>query len=110
METSPAQGTLKRLIEAEEQAREILKTTEQNAHETVAHAREQAKQTVEAVRQEMAGLLQSRLKEAEFKAAADMKQRLDQAESQAREFERRANENFSEAVELVVNWVTYRGE
>ena len=53
-EASPAQNTLKRLIEAEEQAREILKAAEEHAQETIAQAREQAKQSVEAVRQEAA--------------------------------------------------------
>ena len=34
-ETSPAQGTLKRLIEAEDQAREILKAAEKHEEETL---------------------------------------------------------------------------
>lgn len=41
--TSPAQGTLKRLIEAEEQAHgEILKAAEERAEEIIAQAHEQA--------------------------------------------------------------------
>jgi vacuolar-type H+-ATPase subunit H len=35
---SPAQGTLKRLIEAEDQAREILTAAEKHAEETIAQA------------------------------------------------------------------------
>jgi hypothetical protein len=39
-----------------------------------------------------------------------MKARLDQAEREARAIDQRANENFSDAVDLVVNWVTNRGD
>jgi vacuolar-type H+-ATPase subunit H len=108
-EASPAQSTLKRLIEAEEQAREALKAAEDHAQETIAQAREQAKQSVEAARRETTSLLKSRLEEAESKAATELKQRLEQAEAQAREIERRAKEHFSQAVEMVVDWVTNRG-
>lgn len=108
-EASPAQGTLKRLIEAEDQAREILKAAEEHARETIAQAREQARQSVEAIRQEAAGLLGSRLEEAELKAATEMKQRLQQAEGDAREIERRAAEHSRQAVDMVVDWVT-RGD
>lgn len=105
-EASPAQGTLKRLIEAEDQAREILRAAEERAQKTLAQAREQATQSVEAVRQEASDLLRSRLDEAGSKAAVETKQRLQQAEADAREFERRATENASKAVEMVVDWVT----
>ena len=108
-EVSPAQGTLKRLIEAEDQAREILKAAEEHAQETITQAREQAKQSVEAIRQEAASLLRSKLEESESKAATGMKQRLQQAEADAREFERRATEHSSQAVDMVADWVT-RGD
>lgn len=109
-DTSPAQGTLKRLIEAERQAREILEATEASAEKTVAEAREQARQTVDSVRRETAAALESRLKEAESKAAVAIEQHLLQAESQAAELQRRAEGNFSSAVELVTGWVTNRGD
>ena len=105
---SPAQGVLKRLIEAEEQAREILKSAEQRAGDAVAQARAQAKESIDAVRQEAAALLQSRLEEAESQGSIDRQQRLDRAEAEAREFERRANANLSQAVEMVVAWITNR--
>jgi vacuolar-type H+-ATPase subunit H len=105
-EASPAQGTLKRLIEAEEQAREILKGAGARAEETIAQAGEQARQSVEAVRHQGASLLRARLAEAESNAATQLEQRLKQADAQAQEFENRAKENFSAAVELVVDWVT----
>jgi vacuolar-type H+-ATPase subunit H len=108
-ETSPAQGTLRRLIEAEDQAREILKAAEQRAQDTVAEARTQGKASVEAIRLEAVRMLRSQLEEAESKAATEMKQRLLQADAEAREFERRAAEHFSQAVDMVVDWVT-RGE
>lgn len=104
-ETSSAQGTLKRLIEAEEQAREILKAAQAQADETVSQAREQARQSVEATRAEAANLLRAKLGEAESEGAAEMKQRLQQADDRSREFERRAEENFAQAVEMAVNWV-----
>ncbi len=53
--------------------------------------------------------MQARLDEAESKGALEKKQRLDQAEAQAREFERRAAANFSTAVDMVVDWVTNPG-
>lgn len=109
-EMSPAQSTLRRLIEAEEQAREILKAAEERAKETIAQAREQAKQRVEAVRQETDNVLRSRLEEVESSAVTEMKTRLRQVEAEAREIERRAKEHFSDAVEMVVNWVTNRGD
>lgn len=108
-EASPAQGTLKRLIEAEDEAREILKAAGQHAEEAVAQAREQAGKSVEADRREAAELLQSKLAEAGSKAAVELKQRLEQADAEAREFERRAAENSSQAVDMVVDWVT-RGQ
>jgi vacuolar-type H+-ATPase subunit H len=107
---SPAQPILKRLIEAEEQAQQILKAAEDRARETVEQARRQAKQSVEAIRQETESSLRSRLAEAESKAAAEIQRRLEQAEAEAREIERRAKEHFSGAVEMVVNWVANRGD
>ena len=68
-------------------------------------ARKQAKQSIETVHQETENSLRSRLAEAESKAAAEMKRRLDQAEAEAREIERRAKEHFLGAVEMVVDWV-----
>jgi len=46
------------------------------------------------------------LDEAESTAATEMKERMEKAESDAREIELRAKEHFSEAVGLVVDWVT----
>jgi hypothetical protein len=69
----------------------------------------QAKQSIKTVRQEAENSLHSRLGEAESKAAAEMKRRLDQAAAEAREIERRAKEHFSGAVEMVVDWVVNRG-
>jgi vacuolar-type H+-ATPase subunit H len=109
-EASPTQRILKRLIEAEDQAQQIVKEAEERAKETIDHARKQANQSIETVRQEHESSLRSRLGEAESKAAAEMKRRLDQAEAEAREIERRAKEHFSEAVELVVDWVANRGD
>ena len=60
------QSTLKRLIEAEGEAREILKAAEEHAQSVVAEAREQADQSVDAVRQEEAKSLRSRLEAAEL--------------------------------------------
>ena len=104
-EPSPAQGTLKRLIEAEDQAREILKAAGQSAQDAIAQAGAQARQSVDAVRQRAAGALESRLREAESKSAAEMKQRMQQADAEAQEFERRAAQHFSQAVDMVVDWV-----
>ena len=105
-EASPAQGTLKRLIEAEEQAREILKAAEERAEETIGRAREEAQRSAEAVRAEAASLLRARLDEVESKAAIELKRRLERAEAQAQEFEDCARRNFSASVEMVVDWVT----
>jgi vacuolar-type H+-ATPase subunit H len=107
-EVSPAQSTLKRLIEAENDAREILKTASENADATIAKAREEAKESVDVVQQEAANLLRSRLEAAECHAAIEMKQRLDQAETEAQEFERLAKINSARAVDVVVEWVTFK--
>ena len=109
-EVSAAQGTVKRLIEAEEKAREILKAAEERSKETIAQAHEQAKQRLEATRQQTNSVLRSRREEVESKGATEMKRRLDQAEAEAQEIERRAKEHFSEVVEMVVNWVTNRAD
>ena len=93
-EASPAQSTLKRLIEAEEEAREILRAAEEHAQGTLAQARQQAEQSIEGVRREAASLLQYKLEEAESKAATEMKQRLEQAEAEAREIERQGKATF----------------
>jgi len=102
-ESSPVQGTLQRLIEAEEQAQEILRAAQAKAKETLAQAHEQARQSVEAVRADGQNLLRAKLGEAELKGAAEMKRRLEQAEAQARSFHQRAERNFSCAVEMVVS-------
>ena len=109
-EVSAAQGTLKRLMEAENQAREILGAAEERAKETLGNAQEQAKQQIDTVHKEMEDILHSRLKEVESKAALEMKARLGQVDIQVQEIERRAKEHFSDAVETIVNWITNGGE
>jgi hypothetical protein len=109
-EESSAQSTLKRLIQAEEQAREIRKVSEEHTQESIAQAREQAQQSVDAVRRETAGSLKSRLEDAEPRSAAELKQRLEQADADVREIERRTTEHFSQAVDMVVDWVTNRND
>lgn len=106
-EASPVAGTfqstLQRLIQAEEQAREILGAAQAKADETIAQAREQARQSVDAVRADGQGLLRAKLGEAELKGATEMKRRLDLAEAQGQAFHHRAELNFSRAVEMVVS-------
>ena len=109
-EVSTAQETLKRLMEAENQAREILRAAEERAKETLANAQEQAKEQIETVRREMDGILRSRLKEVESKTVQDLKARLDQVDGEAQEIHRRAEEHFSDAVEMVVGWISNGGE
>ena len=109
-EASPARRTVKRLMEAEEQARQILNAAEERAKGTIAQAREQAKQSLEAARQETESLLRSRLEEVKSKAVIEMRTQLGEAEEEAREIERQATEHFAAAVEMVVDWVTNRGE
>lgn len=65
---------------------------------------------MDAVRQEAANLLGSRLEAAKSQAAIEMQQRLDQAEAQAREFERRAKHHSAQAVDMVMDWVTFKGK
>jgi vacuolar-type H+-ATPase subunit H len=98
-EPSPAQEILKRLIEAEDQARSVVEAAQESAQATIA----------EAERQAAAGVLRSRLEEAEAQGAAEAKRRLEEAEAQAQEFELRAAAHFSGAVELVVDWVAGGG-
>lgn len=109
-EASPAQGTLKRLIEAEDQAREILQAADEQAQQTIAQATEQAKRSVDAARQEASFLLRSRLEQVDSEGAQQMNKRLGQAEAEAREFERLAQEHLSAAVEMVVDWATFKGK
>ena len=85
---------------------EILAAAERRAQDAIAHARQQAIESIETVRQEMAGSLRARLEEAQSKAAADVKQRLDATEAEALELERRARERSADAMEMVVRWVT----
>ena len=109
-EVSAAQDTLKRLMEAENQEREILRAAEEGAKQTLGNAQEQAKRQIEGVHREMEGILRSRLKEVESKAAAELKARLGQVDGEAQEIERRAKEHLSDAVEMVVSWMTNGGE
>jgi vacuolar-type H+-ATPase subunit H len=109
-EPSPAQQILKRLIEAEDQARIAVEAAEESARAAIAEAQRQATETLDAVRQAAAGVLRSRLEEAEAQGAAETKQRLEEAEMQGREFELRAAAHFSGAVELVVDWVAGGGD
>ena len=107
-EPSRAQATLKRLLEAERQAVEIVAAAERRAQDTIAHAREQARQLIQAASQETADSLRARVEEAQLTASAGLKQRLEGVDAEARELERRANERFADAVEMVVRWVTGR--
>jgi hypothetical protein len=107
-EPSRAQGILKRLLEAEQQAVEIVAAADRRAEDTIAHAREQARQLIQAVSHETADSLHARVEEAQLTAAAGLKQRLEGVDAEARELERRANERFDDAVEMVVRWVTGR--
>ena len=108
-ELASAQSTVKRLIEAEEQARKILNVAQEHTKETTVQACEQAKQHLEAVRQKMNDMLRSRVEEMESKASTEMKTRLDRVDAEARETERRGEAHFSKAVEMVVSWITNRG-
>jgi vacuolar-type H+-ATPase subunit H len=99
------QATLKRLLEAEDQAQEILKAAEERARKMITQAREQATQSIEVAHRDAAAMLRSGLEGAQSKAAIDVKQRMDRAEAEAREIEGRANEHFSDAVDMVVDWV-----
>ena len=107
---SSAQTILNRLIQAEEQVRGILKAAEERAQEAIAQAREQAERSLQAVHQETESALRSRLEEAESNSATERKRRVARAEAEAQEFERRAKEHFSDAVEMVLEWVTKRGD
>jgi hypothetical protein len=60
-EVSPTQRILKRLIEGEDQAQQMVKAAEERAKETIEQARKQAKQSIETVRQEAENSLHSRL-------------------------------------------------
>jgi V/A-type H+/Na+-transporting ATPase subunit G/H len=104
-EASNAQGTLKRLIEAEEQARKVLQAAEEQADRTISQAREQARQCVETTRAAAANLLRATLSQAESEGAAALKRRLEEADARSEEFGRRAEQNFARAVEMTVNWV-----
>jgi vacuolar-type H+-ATPase subunit H len=104
-ETPTAQDTLKRLLDAEDQAREILQAAEGQAEETVGEAREHAHQILEATRAEAVNLLRGKLDVAETEGAAAMQQSLQRADGRSREFERRAEQNLTRAVEMAVNWV-----
>jgi vacuolar-type H+-ATPase subunit H len=108
-EPSPAQEILKRLIEAEDQARSVVEAAQESAQATIAEAERHAAETLDSVRQAAAGVLRSRLEEAEAQGAAEAKRRLEEAEAQAQEFELRAAAHFSGAVELVVDWVAGGG-
>ena len=105
-EASAAQGILKRLIEAEVQAREILKAADESAQSAIAQAREEAAQSLDAARRETSSVLHDRLADADLQGAAQMKQRIDQAEAEARDFDRRSNEHVGDARDMVVDWVT----
>jgi vacuolar-type H+-ATPase subunit H len=105
-----AESILKRLMEAEEQARDILKAAEERAKETIEGARQEAEQMVEAARRETESMLRGRLQAAEAQGAEEKSQHLEKAEADAREFGRRANTHLPEAVAMVVDWVINRGD
>lgn len=108
LQDSPAQDILKRLIDAEQQANQILAEAEQRANDEVQRAHEEAQKLVNAVRQDAADRLRVRLAEVESASAAQLKQRLDDAIQKASDFEAQAAQNLSAAADLVVEWVTGR--
>jgi V/A-type H+/Na+-transporting ATPase subunit G/H len=108
-ENPQVQDILKRLIEAESQARQILERAEREAAEIVSRASEGARQSLEATRRELSEALASRLAETEAQGAAQMKERLDRAEAEARDIEERSKHHFAKAVAMVVNFVTHQG-
>ncbi len=106
---APARETLKRLLEAEQQAREILESAEERALQAISKADEGAARTVQAAQEEASASLRTRLGEAESKAAAEAQQCLDKWEEDAREIQRRAHFQLGEAVQMVVDWVIAQG-
>jgi vacuolar-type H+-ATPase subunit H len=107
-ETSQAQDILKRLIEAESQARQIVDVAGREAAETIAQASSRAQQAFERTRSELSAASASRLAESEAQGAAQTKARLERAEADARDIAERAKLHFAEAVAIVVNFVTHQ--
>lgn len=105
-ESSPAQEILKRLIDAEQEARQVLAEAAQRADSTIQQAREEAQKAIDAVRKEAANRVQARIAEIESESAAQLKRRLDEAGRKAGDFELTAAQNLSAAVDFVVGWVT----
>jgi vacuolar-type H+-ATPase subunit H len=106
---TPARETLKRLLDAEQEAGEILTSVEERAREIISKAEEQAAQTVQTAQEEAAATFQVRLGEAESKTAAAAQQRMEGLEADARGIQRRAQFQSGKAVDMVVDWVIARG-
>jgi vacuolar-type H+-ATPase subunit H len=106
---TPAREALKRLLDAEQQAREILTSAEERAREAISKAEEQAARTIQTAQEEAAASIRVRLNGAESKAAAEAQQRLEKLEAEAREIQRRAQFYSGKAIDMVVDWVIARG-
>ncbi len=103
-----AAATVKRLLEAERQAQEILKEAEQRAKATVAEARAQAATLVASAREEAEQRVGLRLEQARATSAAKLRESVDHAAAEAQALDRLAKERLPRAVDLVVGWVTGR--
>lgn len=103
------EGTLKRLIEAEDQAGGILQTAEESAKKILDEAQGQAKERIEATRRDLESILQSRMRDVEAEGGTEMRKRLDQVNAEAKEIQRAAKEHSPDAVERVVSWITRGG-
>jgi vacuolar-type H+-ATPase subunit E/Vma4 len=103
-----AAATVKRLLEAETQAQDILKAAELRVHEAVDNARTQAATLVKNARLDSAQRARVRLEDARLAAEAEIARRTSQAVNEVRELERRANQNLLRAVEAVVQSIIGR--
>jgi vacuolar-type H+-ATPase subunit H len=104
-----AESTLKRLIEAEGEARKILQAAEESARKILDDAQGQAKQRIETTRQEMESVRQARMRNLEAEGGMEMRKRLDQVNREAQEMQRAAKEHAPDAVERVLSWITSGG-
>jgi len=106
---NPANGaaaTIKRLLEAENRAADILSAAKVRAQDSLSRARQEAAHIVSQAREEATQAAQKRIKDAESEYQAEIRHRVDQATLKAQEFEQKANALLQEAVDAVVDWVT----
>ncbi len=101
-----AQATVKRLLEAEQQAKTLREAAEKHAREIVETAHAEAQRRIDQAREQAELERQRRLEQAKAQAKAESSERLEAVRNDILALQTRARQGFEGAVQYVIAWVS----